>query len=288
MLAPAGSMRAWRVRQTYFLIIILMSTCSVLARKSVAQTLHSVSQALPAAAPAGAAQRQPLTMQSRVGVRRGVQLRVDSPRAASASIPHLDYYGGPIISQVQVYAVFWGSHVNSKVRIGIGGFYTAITGSALFDWLTEYNTTIPSLDGSPGTNQTLQHGSFAGTITIAPSNTRRLLSDDDIQAEIAQQIQAQVLPAPTADTLFAIYFPPGFIIDDGTGHLSCHDFCAYHSTMASSPHDLYYAVVPDFGKGSGCDLGCGTDPIRFNNVTAVSSHELIEAVTDPEVGLATD
>ena len=127
----------------------------------------------------------------------------------------------------------------------------------------------------------------AGTITITPSNTGTSLTDDDIQAELASQIQANVLPAATADTYFAIYFPPGFSIDAGGGQLSCQYFCAYHSTMASSPHNLYYAVVPDFGSGSGCDLGCGAGSL-FDNVTTVSSHELIEAVTDPEIGLATD
>ena len=36
-----------------------------------------------------------------------------------------------------------------------------------------------------------------------------------------------------------------------------------------------------------CAGGCGNDPDTFNNLTSVSSHELIEAVTDPGVGLAT-
>jgi subtilisin-like proprotein convertase family protein len=38
--------------------------------------------------------------------------------------------------------------------------------------------------------------------------------------------------------------------------------------------------------GSGCDTGCGTGT-PFANQQSVASHELIEAVTDPEIGLAT-
>ncbi len=37
--------------------------------------------------------------------------------------------------------------------------------------------------------------------------------------------------------------------------------------------------------GSGCDTGCGGSSV-FNNQTSVASHELIETITDAEVGLA--
>jgi hypothetical protein len=39
------------------------------------------------------------------------------------------------------------------------------------------------------------------------------------------------------------------------------------------------------GEGSGCDTGCGGGG-AVERVTSVASHELVEAVTDPEVGLA--
>lgn len=223
--------------------------------------------------------------QVHTGVRPGVHLRVDAPVNKSPLIPHLDYYGGPIISQVQVYAVFWGANVDATVQSNIGGFYSSFTGSAMFDWLTEYDTNITGVNNTPGTNQTLQHGSFAGAITITPANANTSLTDSDIQTEIASQIQANALPAPTANTYYALYFPPGIHIDlDGLG--SCTYFCAYHSTMTVGAQDVFYGIMPDEGPGSGCDIGCGADPSMFNNLTSVSSHELIETVTDAEVGLA--
>jgi hypothetical protein len=39
-------------------------------------------------------------------------------------------------------------------------------------------------------------------------------------------------------------------------------------------------------SGSGCDRGCGNGS-AFGNQTSVASHEMIEAVTDAAVGLAT-
>src|SRR3569623_1916975 len=50
--------------------------------------------------------------------------------------------------------------------------------------------------------------------------------------------------------------------------------------------NVYYGVLPDMGPNSGCATGCGNSS-TFNNQTSVASHELIEAVTDAEVGLAT-
>ena len=63
------------------------------------------------------------------------------------------YYGGPVISNVKVISVFWGSNVDPTVTAKIGGFYAAITDSPYFDWLGEYNTNITAQGGSKGTNQ---------------------------------------------------------------------------------------------------------------------------------------
>jgi hypothetical protein len=47
-----------------------------------------------------------------------------------------------------------------------------------------------------------------------------------------------------------------------------------------------YSVHPDMQAGSGCATGCGTGT-TFGNYTSVSSHQLVDVVTDPSVGLAT-
>jgi hypothetical protein len=95
------------------------------------------------------------------------------------------------------------------------------------------------------------------------------------------------LPEPDANTLYAVYFPPGISINADSSH-SCQagGFCAYHSTSpATATHEFYYLVVPDFSPGSGCDLGCGNGSM-FENICTTSSHELAEAISDAEVALA--
>jgi hypothetical protein len=69
------------------------------------------------------------------------------------------------------------------------------------------------------------------------------------------------------------------------GSRSCVQFCAYHGTFVRNGVNVNYGVVPDIGQ-SGCNGGCGGSTVT-NNTNSVASHELVEATTDPAVGLAT-
>jgi hypothetical protein len=112
--------------------------------------------------------------------------------------------------------------------------------------------------------------------------TSKKLKDPDIQKEIARLINTGKVPAPDADTLYMVHFPAGVSIDM-EGNLSCQQFCAYHGTFMSGGKNVYYGVMPDFSGG--CQA-CGGTSDKLQNTTIVSSHELVEAITDPAIGLA--
>jgi hypothetical protein len=194
-----------------------------------------------------------------------------SPFSAPAGA-HLTYYGGPVISSVKIYTVFWGSSVPNQSDLN--QFYTDITKSAYFDWLSEYNT--PS--------QTIGEGSFGGSVvdTSPPSGN---VTDAQIQSEITKLINAGKLPANDANNLYMVHFPAGVTITMADGSQSCVVFCAYHGTYTLNGKDVFYGVMPDLSGG--CAGGCGTNPTKLQNQTEVASHEMIEATTDPAVGLAT-
>ena len=84
-----------------------------------------------------------------------------------------------------------------------------------------------------------------------------------------------------------MYFPKGKSISQGSSS-SCVSggFCAYHGTVVGTSSTWMYGVHPDNSAGSGCDVGCGGST-PFNNMSSVASHEMIETVTDPDVGIAT-
>src|SRR4051812_49308232 len=130
---------------------------------------------------------------------------------------HLVYYGGRVVSNVQVVQVLYGAgsydpHVTSTASPSVATFYQGVLNSPYVDWLTEYDT---NLLPAPQSNQTIGRGSFASQVTITPSaaNNGATIDDTNIQAELAAQIQAGVLPPPSLDnagnnnTYYAVYFP---------------------------------------------------------------------------------
>jgi len=212
---------------------------------------------------------------------------------------HLSYFGGPIISNVQVVQVLYGSgsynaQVAGTTSPTMGQFYGDITGSnsGLVSLLQQYNTPV-----SGGTGQTFGNGTFGGLFQIVPSagNNGSTITDAQIQSELLAQITGGHLPAPVLDaagnpnTLYMIFFPPGKTITQG-GSNSCQagGFCAYHGTTSSllGGKNVLYGVMPDMQSGLCSTGGCGNAGV-FGNYTSVTSHELVEAMTDADVGIAT-
>ncbi len=206
---------------------------------------------------------------------------IEAPSAPAGA--HLTYYGGKVIQNVKVTQVLYGSgtYVSQVSGTQMGSFYQQAESSGVWDWLNEYNTSSPA--------QSIGRGSFVQKTQITPASSRNgsTIDDSAIQAELAAQIQAGTLPQPDDNTIYMIDFPQGKSITQG-GSSSCvaGGFCAYHGTFKIGTQNVYYGVLPDMGPNSGCASGCGNST-TFNNQTSVASHELIEAVTDAEVGLAT-
>ncbi|HEY6306572.1 MAG TPA: hypothetical protein VI488_08975 [Candidatus Angelobacter sp.] len=212
---------------------------------------------------------------------------------------HLTYFGGPVISNVHVVQVLYGSgSYNAEVAgtstPSMGNFYSDITGtnSGWITLLSQYDTTI-----SGGTNQTIGNGTFDGLFQIAPSagNDGPTIDDTQIQAELLAQVTAGHLPAPLLDaagnvnTLYMIFFPPGKTITL-SGSQSCQPggFCAYHGTTSNTfnSKNVLYGVHPDMQSGLCATGGCGSSSV-FGNYTSVTSHEVAESITDADVGIAT-
>ncbi len=190
--------------------------------------------------------------------------------AAAPAGAHLTYFGGPVISNVKVYSVFWNSSVPNQASLN--SFYSTITGSAYLSWLSEYNTST----------QTIGLGSLGGSVVDTGAPTGSTITDTQIQAELSRLMAAGQLPANNANNLYMIHFPAGVTIKQGTS-TSCVQFCAYHGTYVRGGQNAYYGVIPDLSGG--CASGCGSNT-KLNNTTSVASHEMIEAITDPAVGLA--
>jgi hypothetical protein len=219
--------------------------------------------------------------------------------AAPAGGGLLNYFGGRVVSNIQVVEVIYGAggtgayipEITGSMTPNVPSFYQGVLNSPYVDWLVEYDTTAPL--PTPRTDQVIGRGSFSQRITIVPSaaNNGATIDDANIRAELSAQIAAGKLPAPTHDaagnnnTYYAVYVPHGKVVTAG-GLTSCVDFCAYHGNIAGAggQSTIYYGVHPDLQVGSGCETGCSVAPTTFGRYTQVASHELVETMTDPEPG----
>jgi MYXO-CTERM domain-containing protein len=214
--------------------------------------------------------------------------------------PQLSYFGGPVIQTPVIVPVFWNSTVNASVQASLPQFYADVTVSSYWPWLEEYDT----VGRTPGTNQAILAGKALPGVVIAPlqcnpGGNNCALTDAQLQAELARQITLGVLPAPVLDctgnveTIYMVHFPANVSLR-GPGNIrSCANggfggFCAYHNTGTVGPTatPLIYGVVMDHFTG-GCATGCGADGNALDDTTDTASHELVEAATDPDVGLDT-
>lgn len=194
----------------------------------------------------------------------------------------LVYYGGRVISNVEVVQIAWSGAVDAAYLADLTAFYKAILASTYLDWLTEYDTIgkVGFVDNMPGSEQHIGRGTFAGAFVITPVNGKTQLEDAEIGAELAAQLKSGALPAPTLDakgnvnSLYMFDFPPGYTIVL-EGFLSCDYFGGYHSTISYEGKSVPYGVHPH----------CGYD---MNTTTFVHTHELVEAITDTEPGLVAD
>jgi hypothetical protein len=111
----------------------------------------------------------------------------------------------------------------------------------------------------------------------------------DIQKFLQQLVNNGTI-TPNSNSYYPIHFSIAVTSIGQGGTYSCapNGFCAYHNTFNagtdSNPIIVAYGVMPD-QTTSGCKGYCGRSSDTFQNTCAVSSHELIEAITDPYGGL---
>ena len=201
--------------------------------------------------------------------------------------PHLRYYGGPVISNVEIEMVLYGTgtylaNVTGSATPTIMSFYQLIATSAHMDWLCEYDTNILDLYGHPGSQQLIGRGGWIGSAQIVPDPSRdgSTITDAQIQAELAAQIDAGHLPAPSANTLYMIHFPAEKAVALDPYDVTCVSICGYHGSFDHNGVPVYYSVLPDMSGG--CATGCGGNT-PFESLTSTAWHELIESVTDPDI-----
>jgi len=196
--------------------------------------------------------------------------------------PAIAYHGGNLLPHVEIQTVYLGSDWASNSTYTqqthiLDGFVKNIVGGAYMDMLSAagYNVGRGTAD--------------AGKIVPLVLDKRAALSDYAIQGDVQALITNGTLRAPDANRLYVIFVEDNVLVRTGDGLISRTDFLGYHGAFAGrdakgNPADVRYAVVAYPGGNISNAAVVGLSAL--NDLTEVASHEIAEAVTDPDVNYA--
>ncbi|KAI9365429.1 hypothetical protein DFJ73DRAFT_807710 [Zopfochytrium polystomum] len=175
------------------------------------------------------------------------------------------YHGGPIVTNVQIYPIYYGGFAFADV---VADVYSQIVTSPYFSILSEYNTPT----------QTFGFGSVAGSKTVSsdsalPSPT---ITESDLKKYLMNLAKSNQLPMST-NLYVPFHLSKDYKFLDST---DSSDFCGYHGELDTSSLNvntnwITFGVLPDITSIP----GCGTVP--QDAITQTLTHELIEVLTDP-------
>jgi hypothetical protein len=176
---------------------------------------------------------------------------------------HVTYHGGALMQHVKVFPLYWGKEWSGAKLTGyFNSFFPALFADGRY---------MANLAQYSAGGYQIGKGEFgaAATDPVAPPAT---VTDAQIQDEIRSQIAAGKLSQPGADTLYVVFTPPHVLVVDSQGEDSEHNFLGYHDY--ASDGQFSYAVIA-YNEG---------DQVWYDArlMTVVISHELAEAVTDPD------
>ncbi|MEZ4456099.1 MAG: hypothetical protein R2882_06050, partial [Gemmatimonadales bacterium] len=196
------------------------------------------------------------------------------------------YHNGPIMPQVNVAVIYWGTST-----LYPGGPAPGATGSGASDG-SLIGTFLRGLGGTPYWNiNTDYYDKVTGPNRYVPSavsytgfwadneNPGGTVSDAAIQAEIAQAFTTGKLTY-NANTIYAVMSGPGVNLGGGFGS----QYCAYHGKFTWQGNVVIYAAQPYNAGVSGCQaqsVGPNGDPSDAEVNTF--AHEIEEAATDPQL-----
>lgn len=179
----------------------------------------------------------------------------DSPRPP---LPQIDDRGGPVMAHPALVPIFFA-------------------GDPDVDALTAFSQWIATSQwlAAVGAEYRVGSGSVLGVVRLA-APAPAAIADGEILDLLFAGLADGTIPQPAAGepgVLYMVHFPAHTVVTD-RGATSCIDFGGYHASARRGGVELAYAVLP-----SCPGFIAGEPDLAIREL--VSSHELIEAATDP-------
>jgi hypothetical protein len=191
-------------------------------------------------------------------------------------VPTVSFFGGNVLSHVQAQALFLGSGFSST---------PASTEPAALDAFLKDLTGGPYLEALARAGYNVGTGAaMTGSTDNVPLTNGSTISDALIRSRIQADINSGLLQAPSANTLYVVYVQPGVAVNLGSGQGTTQQgILGYHTAFAGLNNAaIRYAVVVNPGGAAGNSV-LPEAATAIDQLTAVTSHELAEAVTDPDI-----
>jgi hypothetical protein len=199
--------------------------------------------------------------------------KTTSDATASASSTDVKYYGGKVLKNFQVENVYYGSYYNTTsgkadAAYNDGFMKQYVNNSDAKSIWNQYGVAGGTFDGSTVVNKSVRSGQTISKKTLE-SLVKNLAAND---------------PEATNNKIYNIQLPPGAVLSDGSA-TSKQGLGGFHGSVTVNGKQVYYSAIADSKGSNGIDF---TNGDARKNVTITESHEISEAVTDPDVELASD
>jgi hypothetical protein len=124
----------------------------------------------------------------------------------------------------------------------------------------------------------------AGAVDNSVLTAGSTISDAFIRSRIQADVNSGLVQAPNANTLYVVYVEPDVAVNLGAGQGTTQQgILGYHTAfVGTNGAPIRYAVVVSPG-GAASNSVLPEATTALDQLTAVTSHELAEAVTDPDV-----
>ncbi len=203
---------------------------------------------------------------------------------------NLQYNGGPVMHSDANYAIYWepsGYSTTAGYKNIVNTYFTNV-GAASGATTNDYSIATQYYDGAGKIAYSASNG--GSTVDTNPyprsgcvSTSRGpCITDAQLQTELSKVVAAKGWPKGM-NTMYFVYFPPNVTTCTDVTSSQCSGtvYCAYHSSLGSGSSTLLYANMPYDGI-SGCTSGQSPNGnAAADSELNVTSHENIEAVTDP-------
>jgi hypothetical protein len=188
------------------------------------------------------------------------------------------YWGGAVLPNVKVQGLYVGDQWSSNATLSgqfnyLDGFLNNIVNSRYMDALTNAGYGVG-------------RGSAAGgIISYANLPDGSTLEDSTLQSWLGYYVDHGNVQAADANTLYVCFVEPNVIVHTSFGN-SVNNFRGYHTAFTSPNGSTVRYAVLAYPRGTVNNAGVSflSD---IDSITKSASHEIAEAVTDPDIDYGT-